>query len=413
MQALDTATQLARIERRGAGTDAERRAALWLAGQVRGGRRRATVQTFWCRPNSALAHAWHTLAAIVGSLLAVHHDILGGAIILAALLCVIADGLTGRSPGRLLTRERASQNVVSRAPAAIAPAGDEPPRIRLIVTANYDAGRTGLAYRTWLRAPAARLRRLAGPVSLGWTGCLALAMVWLLVVAVLRHQGATGTPIGVVQLIPTAALVLVLALLLELAGAPFGPAASDNGGGTAVAMALVRALDAAPPRRLEVELVLQGAGEAGMVGLKRHLRSRRGELRPATTIVLGLAAAGGGRATWWASDGALFPLRTYSRLRRLAAHTLNATGSARRPHRGRGTAPAWPARARRLPALTIGCLDPRGLVPHSHQSGDVPAALDPAALDALLQFALTLVDAMDADLARLTSRTAGATPAVA
>ena len=412
MQAQDTATQLTRFERRGAGTDAERRAAVWLAGQVRGGRRRATLQTFWCRPNWALAQAWHTLAAIVGSLLEVHHSVLGGAIVLAALLCVIADGITGHSPGRRLTRERASQNVVSRA-SAPPEGGSEPPRVHLVITANYDAGRTGLANRTGLRAAAARLRRIAGPLSLGWLGNLALAMVWLLVVAVLRHQGATGTAIGVVQLIPTTVLVLALALLLELAGASFGPAASDNAAGTAVAMSLVRALDAAPPRRLQVELVLQGAGEAGMVGLRRHLRLRRRELRPATTIVLGIAAAGGGRATWWASDGPLLPLRAFARLRRLAAQTLNATGTARRPHRGRGTSPAWPARTRRLPALTIGCLDARGLAPRSHQAADVPAALDPAALDGLLQFALTVVDAIDADLARVTSGRADATPAAA
>ncbi len=79
MPAADTATRLTRLQRRGAGTDAERRAAVWLAGELRGGRRRATVETFWCRPNWALAHAWHTLAAIVGSLLAVHHGFLGGA----------------------------------------------------------------------------------------------------------------------------------------------------------------------------------------------------------------------------------------------------------------------------------------------------------------------------------------------
>ena len=408
MTALDTATQLTGFERRGAGTDAERRAAVWLAGQVRGGRRRASLQTFWCRPNWALAQAWHTLAAIGGSLLEVHHGVLGGAIVLGALLCVIADGLTGYSPGRRLTREHASQNVVSR---GVNPSDRS--RVRLIVTANYDAGRTGLAYRTGLRAPAARLRRLAGPFCLGWLGCLALAMVWLLVIAFLRHQGATGSAIGVAQLIPTAGLVLALALLLELAAAPFGPAASDNAAGTAVAMSLVRALDAAPPRRLDVELVLQGAGESGMAGLRRHLRFRRGELRAATTIVLGVAAAGGGRPTWWASDGPLIPLRSLGQLRRLAAQTLNGGGATRPPHRGRGTSPAWPARARRLPALTIGCLDSRGLVPRSHQAGDTPARLDPAALDALLQFALTLVDAMDADLARVTSRRAGATPAAA
>ena len=407
MQAMDTATQLSRFERRGAGTDAERRAAVWLAGQLRGGRRRASLQTFWCRPNWALAQAWHTLAAIVGSLLAVHHGFLGGAITLGALLCVIADAVTGHSPGRRLTRERASQNVVSRAPApptTTGAASGTPARIRLIVTANYDAGRTGLVYRNWLRVPVARLRRLTGPLSPGWAGWLVIAMAWLVAVAVVRHGGTAGTPIGVAQLIPTAALVLALALLLELGGAPFGPAAGDNGTGAGVAIALVRALDAAPPARLDVELVLQGAGEAGMVGLRRHLRARRGELRPANTIVLGIAAAGSGRPRWWVSDGPLVPLRYLARLRGLAAR---AGGSAR-PHRGRGTSPALPARARRIPALTVGCLDARGLALRSHQPGDIPAALDPAATDALLHFTLTLVDAIDADLARTQASTAPA-----
>jgi hypothetical protein len=405
MQALEIAAQLTRFQRRGPGTDAERRAATWLAGQLRGGQRKATLQTFWCRPNWALAQAWHTLAAIVGSLLAVHHGFLGGAIILGALLCVAVDGLTGHSPGRRLTRERASQNVVSR---AATPPRDA--RVRLIVTANYDAGRTGLAYRDWLRGPAARLKRLTGPLSPGWIGWLITAIAWLLAVAVVRHGGTAGIPIGVLQLIPTAALVLALALLLELSGAPFGPAAGDNGTGAGVAIALVRALDTAPPPRLDVELVLQGAGEAGMVGLRRHLRSHRGERRSANTIVLGIAAAGGGRPHWWISDGSMVPVRYLARLRGLAVQAAQAGHTARtaQPHRGRGTSPALPARTRGLPALTIGCLDRRGLVPRSHQSGDVPAALDPAAPDALLQFALTLVDAIDVDLARTPSGRAAA-----
>jgi Peptidase family M28 len=413
MPASDTAQRLTAFEGRGVGTDAERRAAVWLASQVRASRRRATLETFWCRPNGALAHAWHMLLAIVGSLLAVHHAVLGGALVLAALLCVVGDAVTGHSIGRRLTREHASQNVVSPAPAADTP-GER--RVRLIVTANYDAGRAGLAYRNWLRVPVARGKRLAGNGRLtpGWLGWLGIAMVWLLVVAALRHGGASGTPIGVIQLIPTAGLVIALALLLELGSAPFGPAAGDNGAGTALALALVRALDAAPPARLDVELVLQGAGEAGMVGLKHHLRARRRELRAGNTIVLGVAAAGAGQPRWWISDGPLVALPTLGRLRRLAARTAARDDSlGARPHRGRGTSPALPARVRRLPALTIGCLDERGLAPRSHQAGDRADALEPGTLNALLRFGLALVDAIDADLARAVSDRSRAAPAAA
>jgi hypothetical protein len=419
MRPVETATELTAFKRRGAGTDAERRAALWLAREARSIRRTASTETFWCRPNWPLAHAWHVLLAVAGSLVMVAHPRLGGALVLAALLCVVGDALTGRSPGRRLTTERASQNVVSpplaptggpAPPGGLAPAegngrpgGEARPRIRLIVTANYDAGRTGLVYRQRVRAAVAAAKRIAGDGRLtpGWMGWLTFELLWLVAVAVARNGGARGTGIGVVQLIPTAALVVELALLLDLSVAPYGPAAGDNAGGTAVALALVRALDAAPLRRLDVELVLQGAGEAGMVGLRHHLRSRRRELRPANTIVLGIGPAGAGRPCWWVSDGPLIPLHYLARLRDLAARTGGpGTRLGAVAHRGRGVSPALPARTRGIPALTIGCLNARGLAPRSHQPTDVPTALDPIAMDRLVEFALTLVDAIDAELAR-------------
>lgn len=406
MRAIETAGRLAEFERRGAGTDAERRAAVWLAGELRSGRREAHLETFWHRPNWALAHAWHTVLALAGSLVMVSHATVGGALVLVALVSVVCDQVTGRSLGRRLTREHASQNVVSTPSGAGDPAGPgagQAPPVRLIVTANYDAGRTGLAYRDPLRGAAVRLKRIAGGgrITPGWTGWLVIELLWLLVVAVLRDGGSGATAVGIVQLIPTAALVLELALLLELAGAPFGPAAGDNASGTAVALALIRALDAAPPRRLRVELVLQGAGDGTMVGLRRHLRARRRELRPANTVVLGIAACGAGRPAWWTSDGPLVPLRFLARLRALADQVAGpATPVGAGAHRGRGASPALPARVIGIPSLTIGGLDDLGLAPRSHQPGDLPGALDPAAMDAVLEFALTLVDAIDADLGR-------------
>jgi Peptidase family M28 len=397
MRAAQTVSGLTSFARRGAGTDAERRAALWLAGELQSSRREATVETFWCRPNWALAHAWHSLLGLAGSLVIVSDPKLGGAIVILALVSVAADSLTGQSLGRRLSPERASQNVVSRTDD-----DDDDQRITLIVTSNYDAGRTGLVNRDGPRSLAAWARRVAadGRLTLGWLGWLEVCLAWLVVVAFLRNAGATGSPIGVAQLIPTFALVLELALLLDLAVSEFGPGAGDNASGTAVALALVGALDAAPPRRLSVELVLQGAGDGSMIGLAKHLRTHRRELRPANTVVLGIAACGQGQPRWWVSDGALVPLRYLGRLRGLAEQVGGAgTNLDARAHRGRGATPALPGRAAGLPALAIGCLDARGLAPRSHQARDVADSLDPGVMDALLEFALTLVDAIDAGLA--------------
>jgi hypothetical protein len=390
MRPLELTAALTAFERRGPGTDAERRAARWLARSLYSTGRRVRVESFWCRPNWALAHAWHVALALAGSLLSVSHPTLGAALLAAALIAILVDAVTGLSPGRRLTPERASQNVIAKPKenAEIKPA-------TLIVTANYDAGRTALVYRDPLRREAAWLRRIAGPLALGWLAWLSVAIVWLLAIAVTRsittHHPPSG--LGAIQLAPSVALVLALALLLEAAGAGYGPGAGGNASGTAVAIALVRALDAAPPRNLAVELVLQGAGEGQEIGIRRYLRARRKELRPENAIVLGISPAGAGQPYWWQSDGRLVPLRYAPRLRALCSQT----GAS--PHRGRGATPAFPARAAGLPAIAIGCLDSHGLPANSHQKADTPERIDGTALDSALETGLALIKAIDAALA--------------
>jgi hypothetical protein len=65
---LATINALVGFAGRGAGSDAERRAADWLAKRCAPLRPDAEVETFWCRPNSAAAHLWHLALAIAGSL---------------------------------------------------------------------------------------------------------------------------------------------------------------------------------------------------------------------------------------------------------------------------------------------------------------------------------------------------------
>lgn len=398
MGVSETVASLAAFPERGAGTNSERRAALWLSRELRSARRDARIETFWCRPNWALAHAWHAGLAAAGSLVAVASPKIGGAIIIVALVSILLDVLTGRSLGRRLTPERASQNVVSPAPP-------EAPERRLIITANYDAGRMGLVHRRFLRRPAALLRRLLAPLALGWMAWLMIACAWVLVVAALRNAGTTGTTIGAIQLVPTVGLVLGFALLGELGGSSFGPAAGDNASGTAVALALARALEVSPPARFGVDVVLQGAGDGAMTGLNRHLRARRAH--PTSTIVLGIAACGGGAPRVWVSDGPLIPHRFTRRLVELA----RAAGAS--SHRARGCSPAFPAHRRRLPGVTLGCLDRDGLVPRSHTPEDLPGAVERAAADQLLQLALTWVDSLDAELARTARDRSAASPTAA
>ena len=396
MRAEEIIQGLGAFPGRGAGTDAERRAAAWLASQAGSGRR-ASLEPFWCRPNWPLAAGWHAALGIAGSLLSVGHPRVGAVLILLALLSVLCDAHFGVSPGRRLTPERASQNVISEL------ISDPPhPRVRLIITANLDAGRLGLAYRPALRRRVARLHNMTGRRAPGWCAWLCIGLLWELATALARIEGSRGAAIAVLQLIPTVGLVLGLALLLELGSAAWAPAAGDNGSGVAVAVALARALDAAPPAQAAVALVLTGAGDGQGVGLRRYLRARRSELGPSTTVVLGIGPCADGRLRWLRSDGSLFPLQFFARLRALCREVaVMAPDLGLDELRARGSSPALPARVARLPAIGLGCYDEEGLVPRSHQPSDTPDLISPDALDRTLQAGLLLVDAIDAYLAGL------------
>lgn len=399
MPALDIAKRLEGFKDRGAGTDAERRAALWLADHLSGAGRDAQTEPFWCRPNWPLAHAWHAALALAGSLIAEASPRVGGGLLIAALVSIVFDALLGVSLGRRLTPERASQNVV-QAPGAAA----DDRRLRVILTANYDAARTGIVYRDSFRRPWARLRRLTRGRAPGWLAWLVVAIVWLEIVAILRVEGHKGVAISVLQLPPTIAVVLALAALLEFSSSRWSPSAGDNATGVGIVLALARAMQAAPPRNVDLQVVLTGAGDATGIGLRHFLRSHRADFGPANTVVLGVAACGDGRPSWWRSDGSLLALRYAKPLRQLAAD-LAAQESylGAQPSDGRGQGPAFPARLARIPAITIGCLDADGVAPRSHQAADRSESIDPAALDAAVQFGLMLVDAIDAELAQRTA----------
>ena len=411
MRPLETIVGLVAFERRGPGTDAERRAARWLAEELIAQRQRVRIETFWCRPNWAMAHAWHVVLALAGSLLSPSHPTIGAILLAIALASVITDEVAGISLGRRLTPERASQNVIARPSPATAnaqpgaqPGAQPADRTPLIVTANYDAGRTALIYRNTPRRITAYLGRVAGPLAVGWLAWLSIAIVWLLATAIIRitDHHAPGA-VGAIQLPPTVALVFGLALLLEAAAAGYGPAANDNASGTAVAMALTQALTTSLPTDLAPELVLAGAGEGGHIGMRRYLRNNRKALKRANAVVIGIASCGSGDLYYWKADGPLIPLRYTRPIQDLANETDNAGA-----HRGRGATPAFAARARGLAAGAIGRLDHHGLPPRSHQPTDLAAAIDETTLANTIEFARQLTDAINASLAQ---PEAAATPA--
>jgi hypothetical protein len=394
---------LGRIEDRGPGTDAERRAARWLQDRLRDAGRDPYTEIVWVRPADAASLFLHALGAVAGSVVSAFAP-LAGLIVLGAVLVSLVLDLLGRVHVlRRLTIRRATQNIVAEAREPDFSGDLEP--IRLIVTAGYDAGRTSLLRRDAVARLGARVRAWFRGHAPGTRGLVVLAV--LLCAACAGGRLLTDNDaqwIAIVQVVPTVALLIVLAVTFDISVSERAPGAGDASA-TGVAVALATALDEHPPRRLSVELVLAGAGSASSDGFLRFVSSRKGELRSEDVVVLHVEPCGRGTPRWWVKDGPIFPLGFHPRLTALAARVAaEEEHLGARPYSGRAATGGWAARSRGWPAIVVGCLDGAGYVPGRDQAGDTPESLDEDAMQAALEFCLALVDALDESLAESDAR---------
>src|SRR4051794_13311350 len=250
-------------------TDAERRAARRHAAALRAAGRTVRTETIWVRPAWAPVLAVCAAAGVAASVVSVDHPAPALAIAAAALILAIAEQTPWPFLRRLTTFARATQNVVSPAPG--------PPRaVTLVVIARTDAPRGGIAHR--LRLPLEAIT------------VVALALVAALV-AVRLVLDAGGAALGAVQLVPTAALILAVGLLADAAVAPPAPSTEPLDAAIGAVLAASRALDAAPPQRVGVEVVLAGAAALG-----RRARLRRDRRRPEEVALAIVETASDGAA---------------------------------------------------------------------------------------------------------------------
>jgi len=387
MDPLGLVEELAAIPGRTAGSDAERRAARLVARRLRGTGRRVRTDTFWVRPAWGLVHAVIAAVGVAASLVSVSHPVVGVSLAGGALLAALAD-LSGVAPVlRLLTPQRATQNVVA--------VSEREAPVRMIVTATIDVPRGALLDRAAIARARARLH-LPHPLILSTASLAAVAAV-----AAARVAGAGGQAPSIAQLVPTVVLMLAVAAFVDAAVASPGPGANANASAVALALGLAEALDSTPPRHLAVDVVVAGAGEALALGMRRHVRAaRRAGTRPEEVVVLHLHPCGSGSPRWWTREGVLLPLRYHPRLLELCAAVSHDEAHLRaRPHAGPGTSGAWAARVVRWPAVAIGCLDDLGAVPRRGSPEDTPDRVNPGAMRDTLEFCLALIARLDADLA--------------
>jgi hypothetical protein len=399
---IELIRELCSFEGRRAGTDAERRAANWLATRLRNGGRRAVIEPTYVHPQYGLVHALHCAVGFAGSLVAIVQPAVGFALVLVAAVSMYLD-LNGRFYlARRLFFRRASQNVVGSGKSPNAPA-------RLFICAHYDSARTGAAFQPKRVARASRLAaRLRLPIApfriLFWSLAILLPILGA------RLAGIDSGLISVLQLVPTLILLIGVFMLTDVELSDVVPGANDNASGVATALSLAQELDSDPPENLDVWVLLTGGEECQMEGMRSFVRSHRKSLDRENTYFIVLDAVGSGSVRYETGEGLAV---TYDLDRRLVqlcdaiadADRENGNRFAAKPLRQGFATDALPARMAKLRATAITCLSDGSLLPANYRrTEDVPKRIDSKALDRAHDFTLELVQALDRDVGRRTSR---------
>jgi hypothetical protein len=355
----------------------------YLAGELRAAGREVTVDRIRVRPSYHVALALLAAIAVVGSVVSVSTPPLGVVILLLVSIAIYAD-LTGRpSPIRWLTSPRDTANVTSpgRLPDAMH---------RVVLTAHHDAAHGGLLFaRRRRRRRPSPLSRLAGRIDLVFWATLAA-----LAASVVRLVSGWDTnTMSAIQFVPTVALVLLAALLVDAALARVVPGASDNASGVAAVLEVAERLERRPTENVDVWVVFTGAKEGFMLGMRAWLDEYGRDLHKDRTWFVNVDTVGNGEPRHVTAEGFALLFRHDRRL--IAACERLGT----RPHVWRlGTDGVVPL-MRGYPSITLCALE-NGRIPNFHRPTDTVENIDPAAVEGAADTVERLVRQIDGAFAQ-------------
>lgn len=389
------ATTLAAIAGRAPGSDAERRAALHVAGRLRGLEREAAIEAVSCWPNWGPALAVVAIVSGGASALSVSAPAAGAVLAVAAALGGLADLLLPFAVVRRAFGRRASQNVVS-----LDRRGRE---AAVVLVAHADAGRTGLVHRRGLQVLRTRLGR---PRLL--FGAQLHPLMWALLAvaccALMRLGGVESDLLTVIQFVPTVALIAMVALLVDVWSSPTVPGAGDNASGVAVAL---RVAEREAPRmeHAGLHVVVTGAQESLADGMRSFLRRHRAALPRDRTVVVNLDDVGAGRVRFTGREGPVLAPRTHRELVDVCREIAEGSGAASAaPLLNHAPSDAHAALYAGYGSITITCRDELGLAPRHHRRSDLPDYLEPESLAAAEDFCAELLSRLDRRLGRTRTR---------
>lgn len=375
--------------RRLTGTETERRAQELLAGELESLGFRTEWRAFRFSQSIYAALMVHFGLAVLGTVLA-RWSLAAAALV--HTFVVLSYTLESTRRGLLLRSlfpQIHSQNLLATLPARASR------RLRLVLLAHVDAAYTGILFSPALIKVATK----QPPRGLGWfKKQLGLALAALCVAIVLEALGALGVlsaPWWLLAALTVPAFLTFVVNVDVVARDQVVPGAADNLSGCTGAAELAHRLVGTLPDDVELVVVYTGAEEAGTGGALRLAQQivRSGEWSPADTVVLGLDTLSNG-ALCYLEEGELWPIAVPADLEAaiMATNAEVQGGGAHKYVIPTGATDVLPFLVRGFRAATLTCIDPViGAPRHYHHPTDTWSNVDPAQLDASIDYAERLI----------------------
>ena len=380
----ETIERLAKEGGRLPGSDADRDATDYLAGELEQLGREVEIDEIAVRSDHHFAHAVCVAVAIVGCVISTKSAPAGVILLLAASAAMYLDLTARLYTVRYLLPSRKTRNLIS-------PGHNPKARARVMLVAHHDAGRTGLLYARFGGRLPGPIGRFAGPLdAIFWTIALGLVLA-----AVRILIGDPGW-LTALQFLTAIVLAVELLLLIDAGLSAASAGASSNASGVAAVLELADALDAERPERLDIHVLFTGGGSGLMLGMRDWLRRNDSQLRRQLNFFVNLDTVGAGEVRYVTAEGYAAVYEHDRELIGLCAQVAG-DGSAEPTIRRRGSDAVLPA-IKGHPSVTICCLDERGRAANADTTTDTADNVDAEATERAIDFAERLIRRMDAEL---------------
>ena len=385
---------------RGSTTEAERKAAEYVAGAFLEAGLEPTVEPFTSTVSGWRPFAVAALVAIVTTLIFLLAGrwlaLLLAGVMLAATVSVFLEMYFRPNLLRPFIRKGSSRNVLARVPAAASaaePAPDAAPRAapgaaprRVILVAHMDTHRTPWAFET-----AGRLAFFKLMTTLGVVAFLLSAAAFL----AFALSGADWLRYVALALVPIH--VCVFALTWQPDTTPYTAGANDNASGVGVLLNLGERLARQPLADTEVWLLASGCEEVGSVGAQAFIERHRHELGGALGVSIDNVGGRGAGVCYTSVEGMVIPLKPSPLLFGLAEELREA-----RPDLNAYSLPyttlhtdATCFMANGVPSLSFVGLTPDGRIPDWHTAQDTYENVDASTMEKTEEFIWSLLRKLD------------------